>query len=56
MSTQMKEAGRQIVRNTNAQKGRHFAITPENSDMKHLIYGRIILDQATPRVEGRLRR
>ena len=51
MSTKMKEASRQIFRNTNGQKGRHIAITPENSDMKHLVYGRIILDQETPRVE-----
>lgn len=51
MSTQMKEADRQIFRKTNAQKGRHIAITPENSAMKHLIYGRIILDQEMPRVE-----
>src|SRR6266850_1249481 len=52
MSTQMKEASeRQIFRHTNANKGRHIAITPENSPMKHLIYGRIILDQETPRVE-----
>lgn len=51
MSTQMKEAGRQIFRNTNAQKGRHIVITPENSAMQHLVYGRIILDQELPRVE-----
>ena len=52
MSTQMKEASeRQIFRNTNANKGRHIAVTPENSPMKHLIYGRIILDQETPRVQ-----
>jgi 5-deoxy-glucuronate isomerase len=45
MSTQMKEAGdRMIFRGTNRRKGRHWAITPENSSMKHLVYGRIILD------------
>jgi 5-deoxy-glucuronate isomerase len=49
MSTQMKEASDQrIFRNTNARKGRHLSITPENSAMKHLIYGRIILDKETP--------
>jgi 5-deoxy-glucuronate isomerase len=49
MSTQMKEASEQrIFRNTNARKGRHISITPENSAMKHLIYGRIILDTETP--------
>lgn len=51
MSTQLKETERRIFRKTNAQKGRHFAITPENSSMKHLVYGRIILDQETARVE-----
>jgi 5-deoxy-glucuronate isomerase len=35
---------RMIFRGTNRQKGRHIAITPENSAMKHLAYGRIILD------------
>ena len=49
MSTQMKETSDQrIFRGTNAQKGRHISITPENSAMKHLVYGRIILDTETP--------
>lgn len=52
MSTQLKETSeRQIFRQTNTKKGRHIAITPENSPMKHLVYGRIILDQETPRAE-----
>ncbi|HXD30391.1 MAG TPA: hypothetical protein VN643_15825, partial [Pyrinomonadaceae bacterium] len=52
MSTQMKASGEgQIFRNTNGQKGRHLAITPENSAMKHLVYGRIILDAEVPRLE-----
>jgi 5-deoxy-glucuronate isomerase len=51
MSTPMKEANRQLIfHQTNARKGRHISITPENSAMKHLVYGRIILDQETPRV------
>ena len=51
MSTQMKEANGQLIfHQTNARKGRHISITPENSAMKHLVYGRIILDQDTPRV------
>ena len=33
-----------VFRKTNANKGRHRAVTPENSPMEHLIYGRIILD------------
>src|SRR5215813_8978816 len=52
MSTKMKEASeRQIFRHTNSKKGRNIAITPENSPMKHLVYGRIILDQEMARVE-----
>src|SRR6267142_3566542 len=51
MSTQMKESNdRLIFRKTNAQKGRTISITPENSAMKHLVYGRIILDSEVPRV------
>src|SRR6266404_1365584 len=51
MSTQMKEQTNQIVfRKTNAQKGRTISVTPENSSMKHLSYGRIILDSEVPRV------
>lgn len=51
MSTQMKEAtGRLIFRATNREKGRHISITPENSAMKHLVYGRIILDKEKPGV------
>lgn len=50
MSTQMKEsAGQMIFRGTNRQKGRHISITPQNSEMKHLVYGRIILDADVPR-------
>ncbi len=52
MSTQMKEISEgQIFRNTNGQKGRHVAITPENSPMKHLVYGRIILDKDLDRIK-----
>ena len=51
MSTQMQPSSEQyIYRGTNQQKGRHHAVTPENSSMKHLVYGRIILDSETPRV------
>ena len=49
MSTQMKEAkGQLIFRHTNARKGRNVSITPDNSAMKHLVYGRIILDEQHP--------
>src|SRR5438128_10346694 len=51
MSTQMKQENKQLIfRNTNAEKGRTISITPENSAMKHLVYGRIILDSEVPRV------
>src|SRR5712664_74454 len=51
MSTQMKEENDQLIfRHTNARKGRNISITPENSAMKHLVYGRIILDKEEPRV------
>jgi 5-deoxy-glucuronate isomerase len=52
MSTQMQETSdRMIFRRTNEHKGRRISITPQNSSMKHLVYGRIILDQETPRAE-----
>jgi len=51
MSTQMKEAKDQLIfRGTNQKKGRNISISPENSAMKHLVYGRVILDQQVPRV------
>src|SRR5437763_15241112 len=51
MSTPMKQSNEQLIfRKTNAQKGRTVSITPENSAMKHLVYGRIILDSELPRV------
>src|SRR5437016_2499402 len=50
MSTQLQEAKDRIIfHGTNRQKGRHISIAPENSAMKHLVYGRIILDRETPR-------
>ncbi|HEY6190554.1 MAG TPA: 5-deoxy-glucuronate isomerase [Pyrinomonadaceae bacterium] len=49
MSTQMQEAaGRMIFHGTNRRKGRHLAVTPQNSALKHLVYGRIILDSEVP--------
>jgi 5-deoxy-glucuronate isomerase len=35
-----------IFRKTNARNGRHVAVTPENSTMRHLSYGRIILNSS----------
>jgi 5-deoxy-glucuronate isomerase len=47
MSTQSAVAIEKMVfRKTNAQTGRHLAVTPENSTMRHLSYGRIILNSS----------
>jgi 5-deoxy-glucuronate isomerase len=43
-------AERMIFRKTNAHTGRHVAVTPENSPMRHLAYGRIRLNGAVPNV------
>jgi 5-deoxy-glucuronate isomerase len=51
MSTQSAVAlDKMVFRKTNAQTGRHVAVTPENSTMRHLSYGRIILNSAKPLV------
>ncbi|HXA00182.1 MAG TPA: 5-deoxy-glucuronate isomerase [Candidatus Dormibacteraeota bacterium] len=51
MSTQAEVAVEKMVfRKTNGQKGRHLAVTPKNSTMRHLSYGRIILDSSVPSV------
>lgn len=39
-----------VFRKTNAQTGRHVVVTPDNSTMRHLSYGRIILNASTPQV------
>jgi 5-deoxy-glucuronate isomerase len=47
MSSQSSVALEKMVfRKTNAQTGRHLAVTPRNSSMRHLSYGRIILDSS----------
>ena len=52
MTTQTQEAKDQyIYRNTNKHKGRRIAISPQNSSMKHLEYGRVILDASEPTAE-----
>ena len=49
MSMQAEVAVEKMVfRKTNAQKGRHLAVTPQNSTMRHLSYGRIIVDASHP--------
>jgi 5-deoxy-glucuronate isomerase len=50
MSTQKQQvSGDYVFRGTNRRKGRHVFVTPENSLMRHLVYGRIILDVGTRR-------
>lgn len=45
MSTQSQNvAEKMIFRKTNSHKGRHISVSPANSTMRHLAYGRIILD------------
>lgn len=44
------DVDRMVFRNTNAKTGRHLAVTPENSTMRHLSYGRIILNPSLSRV------
>jgi len=39
-----------VFRNTNAKVGRHISVTPQNSTMRHLAYGRIRLDSTTPSI------
>jgi 5-deoxy-glucuronate isomerase len=49
MQTQPQAEGL-VFRRTNAHKGRHISVTPQNSAMRHLSYGRIILDSEMARV------
>jgi 5-deoxy-glucuronate isomerase len=39
-----------VFRSTNAKMGRHISVTPQNSTMRHLAYGRIRLDSTTPSI------
>ena len=40
-----------LYRGTASKKGRHMFVSPENSSMKQLYYGRIILDASLPEVK-----
>ena len=52
MTTHTQEAKKTyIFRGTNKHKGRKIAISPENSSMRHLEYGRIILDDELSSVD-----
>jgi 5-deoxy-glucuronate isomerase len=49
MATQTQGTVEEMVfRKTNARVGRHLSVTPGNSSMRHLAYGRIILNAAKP--------
>lgn len=49
MSAKLEETKDQLIfHGTNSKKGRSVSITPDNSLMKHLVYGRVILDQEEP--------
>src|SRR5260370_1824647 len=51
MSTQTQVAfEKMIFRKTNAQTGRHVSVTRKNSAMRHLAYGRVILNSSKPSV------
>ena len=51
MSSPVKQTMDQLIfRKTNSGKGRTLSITPQNSSMQHLVYGRIILDESVPAV------
>ena len=51
MNTQSAQAAEKMVfRKTNAHSGRQVAVTPANSTMRHLSYGRIILNSYEPHV------
>lgn len=43
-------AKKMIFRKTNGQTGRHVAVTPDNSTMRHLAYARVLLNSTTPSV------
>lgn len=45
MTTQTQLAAEKMIfRKTNTQPGRHISVTPANSSMRHLAYGRILLN------------
>jgi 5-deoxy-glucuronate isomerase len=49
-TTAQAAAEKMIFRKTNAGVGRNLAVTPANSTMRHLAYGRIILNATMPSV------
>ncbi len=51
MSTLSAAREQLVFRQTHAQPGRHTAVSPANSAMRHLSYGRIRLERGMPAVE-----
>jgi 5-deoxy-glucuronate isomerase len=49
MTNQPRHIPNAIFRRTHETRGRRIFVNPENSGMKHLCYGRIILDSQMPR-------
>lgn len=51
MSTQTQlPLNKMVFHNTHTHSGRFVSVTPENRPNKHLAYGRIILNRATPTI------
>jgi len=44
------QSSKMVFRQTHHSLGRHISVTPENSTMRHLAYGRIILNTSQPAV------
>jgi len=53
MSEQARATEQKVFRQTHLRPGRHVAVSPENSSMRHLAYARIRLDASTPSVSFR---
>jgi len=49
-ATATLDASKLIFTGTASRRGRYVSVTPANSEMAHLYYGRVILDAGTPRV------
>jgi 5-deoxy-glucuronate isomerase len=51
MSIEETTVAKMVFRRTNGQTGRHISVSPGNSTLQHLAYGRIILTGAEPSEE-----
>src|SRR4030081_2228827 len=49
MAAQSVDMEKRVFRRTHTIVGRHVSVTPQNSGMKHLSYGRVILNSSTPK-------